>query len=237
MRHLGHSSLNTEQIMNDCVVAVDLVTLMEAPDVLAIRQTIAAIRPWLDNDSDSFRAAVLLLVGPALGFNIDRMAGRTRCPRLFVAVSTRRLFDNGVWEHDGGVYAWSSPDDDRFWNDVEVATGRLCRRRGPRGEIQWAAPGEWNKRYYYTSDDNNALAITYICDTEGAAKELLVPSIEQLPTPRSTRKNSMAVGKPADRLSVHPPLAAAEQVTNINPLVNHGATSSEVQLFPDAQWL
>lgn len=225
-------------MIDDCAVAVDLAILLETPDVLAIRQTIAAVRPELTYESDSFRAALLLLVGPGFGFNVDRMAGRTACPRLFVAVCTRRLFDNGVWEHSGAAYAWTSPDDERFWNDVDVATGKLCRRRSPAGRIEWAAPGEWKKKYDYTGDSDAALAVTYICDHEFAPTENTLPAIERPAPDRSKPARArVKVTRAAGQIGLRPQLAAAEPAPSETHFVTNHPLESGVQLFPHAQWL
>lgn len=143
----------------------ELRSVLCLPNVPAIRQTIARIRPELAEDSLSFRAAVLLLVGPALKFNVDRMAGRTNCPRAIAAACARRLFDNGVWQADGSVYTWKRPDDEHFWNDVAVAEGKLCRRTDRYGCIEWAPPGAWRKAYDFGAADP-ALTVSYLADGE-----------------------------------------------------------------------
>jgi hypothetical protein len=67
-----------------------------ALSVEAIRQEIAGFRPDLSESTPTYRAAVLLLLGPQLRFNIDRLTARTRYPRAQVAACARRLFDHGV---------------------------------------------------------------------------------------------------------------------------------------------
>ena len=143
----------------------ELRSVLCLPNVLEIRRVIAEIRPNLPADSLSFRAAVLLLAGPALNFNVDRLAGRTQCARPVVAACARRLFDNGVWRADGPVYSWRSPDDEAFWNDVAVAEGKLCRRTDRFGCIEWAAAGAWRKAYDFVASESS-LTVSYFAEGE-----------------------------------------------------------------------
>ncbi|MGH7467501.1 MAG: hypothetical protein ACRENP_05890 [Longimicrobiales bacterium] len=142
---------------------------MTTPNVPDIRRTLASVRPELLQDSLTFRAALLLMVGPAASFNVDRMAGRSQIPRSVVAACARRLFDNGVWKPDGPLYAWRSPDDDQFWFDVSVAEGQLCRRTDPLGRIEWAAPGSWRKPYEFDAEDPSTLSVSYRGERESTA--------------------------------------------------------------------
>src|SRR5688500_9714399 len=121
--------LTKETMHTNCAEAVTaLRAVLTTPNVPEIKQMLSQVRPELSPDTVTFRAAVLLLVGPAVGFNIDRLTVRTQAPRALVAACTRRLFDNGVWQPDGSVYTWTTPDDKAFWSDVAVAEGLLCRR-------------------------------------------------------------------------------------------------------------
>ena len=149
----------------------DLRAVLTVPDVPEIRRTLTQIRPDLAEDSLSFRAALLLLTGPTVSFNIDRLACRTQIPRSVVAACTRRLFDNGVWQHDGPAYAWRSADDAQFWSDVGVAEGQLCRRTDPLGRIEWANAGAWRKAYEFsvTETEPTPFSIAYSTEPERPA--------------------------------------------------------------------
>jgi hypothetical protein len=109
----------------------------------------------LEHDSIAFRAAVILLAGLEFGHNIDRIARRTGYDRAFVARVARRLTDNGVWKGGVTVADWSSSDEasGTFWNDVAVAEGKMCRRIGAAGQIEWAPAGFWNKDFQYVASD------------------------------------------------------------------------------------
>ena len=145
-----------------------------APNVQDIRQTLASIRPDLAHESPTFRAAVMLMMGPALNFNVDRLAARTGVPRAQAAVFTRRWFDNGVWQHEGPVYPWCSPNEPEFWNDVAVGEGKACRRGDKIDNIEWASPGVWRKSYDFVSKLENALSVAYADDS--AEPSVTLPS-------------------------------------------------------------
>lgn len=125
---------------------------------MTIRDFEARIRRYnsdLDSSSITFRSAVILLAGLEFGHNIDRVARRTGYDRPFVARVARRLIDNGVWNAGVTVADWSSSDEasGTFWNDVAVAEGKMCRRIGPTGQIEWAPAGFWNKSFLFVDPD------------------------------------------------------------------------------------
>jgi hypothetical protein len=149
-------------------------------------------QPGLAPDSPSFRAAVVLLAAPSCRLNIDLLALRTGYPRAFVAGCARRLYDNGVWSGGSAAYASSSPEDPRFWNDVAVATGRLCRRTDARGRPEWAPPGTWAKPYdFVDAAPGSGLAIAYLDPhppaggDEAPAVLCASPAVEPLAAPRT----------------------------------------------------
>jgi hypothetical protein len=124
------------------------------PSRMTVADFEARIRRYnsdLEPGSVSFRAAVILLASQEYGHNIDRIARRTGFDRGFVARVARRLIDNGVWNAGVTVADWSSSDEasGTFWNDVAVAEGKMCRRIGPGGQIEWAPAGFWNKNFQY----------------------------------------------------------------------------------------
>ena len=122
----------------------------------AARSAVARARPVLAPDSDEYGAALLLLLSRDSGFNVDRLTGRSRLPREFVARCLRRLADNGWWV-DGAVRCdWEAEGAtaDHFWLDVEVALGRRLRRVTEAGDLEWAPPHEgWVKEFEYASKD------------------------------------------------------------------------------------
>lgn len=147
-------------------------------------QRVRNARPDLSTDAPAFRAAVVLLAGPELRFNIDRIATRCALPRPWVAACVRRLVDNGVWVVGRAEYPWRGPDDPRFWNDAAVAEGRLLRRARDGGGVEWAPAGAWEKAYDFVgpqSDPGGALlyfdAAPECAGPEGSAPEADAPGI------------------------------------------------------------
>jgi hypothetical protein len=120
--------------------------------VAAIADRIRRYNSDIDSRTDRFRAAVLLLASVELGQNIDVLSRRTGFDRCFVARCARRLIDNGVWLGGKTEADWSSADEasGMFWNDVAVAEGKMCRRKGPDGSVEWAPAGFWNKSFQFT---------------------------------------------------------------------------------------
>lgn len=136
---------------------------------VSIRDLEARIRRYnsdLEKDSVTFRVAVILLAGVEYGHNIDRISRRTGVERAFVARVARRLTDNGVWKAGVTVADWSSTDEasGTFWNDVAVAEGKMCRRIGPTGQIEWAPAGFWNKSFHYVEQEEDARLSTLYLD-------------------------------------------------------------------------
>ena len=123
-------------------------------NLAAIAKISARIRrynPDVDPNSDTFKAAVLLLAALEYGQNIDVLARRTGFDRSLVARCVRRLIDNGVWQSGRAVTEWSPADEacGSFWNDVAVAEGKMCRRAAADGSLEWAPAGFWNKNFHF----------------------------------------------------------------------------------------
>lgn len=117
-----------------------------------LRAEVERARPDLPEGSAEFRAAVLLLLVCDGGFNVDRLAARTRFPREFVARCLRRLTDNGLWA-DGALWlAWREEGarSQAFWWDVDVALGRRLRRTTEDGTPEWAPLDGWVKEFEYS---------------------------------------------------------------------------------------
>lgn len=215
-----------------------------------IRRQIAGLRPDLNEATLTFRAAVLLLLGPQLRFNIDRLSSRTRYPRGQVAACTRRLFDHGVWRPEGPDYHWSSPADPRFWSDVAVAEGQLCRRIDRMGQVEWAEPGTWTKAYDFVTRDA-ALTTSYLetpptrASEEDDEPDLLRTAVVAVPEaveePRfeyaaTTRANGGFEEKAGEEKAGEPVGAGANDGPVRHKWVKmEGLRRSDP--FPDAQWL
>ncbi|HET6229400.1 MAG TPA: hypothetical protein VFE05_04920 [Longimicrobiaceae bacterium] len=128
----------------------------------ALMERISSHSRGLDPAAAAFRAAVVLLAGAETGFNVERLARRTGYPAHQVAAFVRRLVDHGVHEPCGR--AWTSPADERFWNDAGVAEGRLCRRLRPDGSPEWAPAGTWQRAYEYVGREEAGPVVSYLPD-------------------------------------------------------------------------
>jgi hypothetical protein len=213
----------------------DLGAVLTTAHVPEIRMMLAEIRPELSQDSLTFRAAVLLLTGPAAAFNIDRLACRTQMPRSVVAACARRLFDNGVWHPDGPVYAWQAPDDPKFWSDVAVAEGQLCRRLDRLGRIEWASAGAWRKAYDFGTRNQVSLSVEYSSFVDSDTLSGL-PDHARLPSAGKNGEDA-APGTPAnekvDRSGTRMPARTATPETGA-PWIE---SESSEPLFPGTVWL
>jgi len=144
--------------------------VVEAPSsarpTLTIRDLEARLRRYnsdLDPESETFKAACILMAGVAFGHNVDLLARRTGYARPLVSRVIRRLIDNGVWQGGRSEVDWSVEDEasGTFWNDVAVAEGKMCRRSGADGRTEWAPAGFWNKSFQY-GDDASRLSTLYL---------------------------------------------------------------------------
>lgn len=119
----------------------------------------------LDPSSPAFGAALVLIASAEYGQNVDMLARRTGLGRSFVARCARRLIDNGVWEGGRMIAEWEprNPATGTFWNDVAVAEGKMCRRTGPDGSLEWAPAGFWNKNFhFFDAEADNRLGNHYM---------------------------------------------------------------------------
>jgi hypothetical protein len=169
-----------------------------------IREFEARIRHYnsdLQPADPAFRAAVILLAGLEYGHNIDQLARRTGYDRALVARIARRLIDNGVWKSGVTVADWSSSDEasGTFWNDVAVAEGKMCRRIGGDGRIEWAPAGFWNKNFQFVDP--------------GADKRLDTLYLDALPEGQQQTTDAAATAEPT------PPghTATAETADDLTP--------------------
>jgi hypothetical protein len=159
----------------------------------------------------TFRAALLLLVGPAAKFNVDRMAWRTQIPRAMVAACARRLFDNG----------------------------QLCRRTDPLGRIEWAAPGSWRKSYEFNSEALPSLSVSYSCQTERTAPAEPEPIVEpsEAETPAEEAAQSASPKDTLRKARRRKPVVAVGGSAGVGESQWLGAAAPSQELFPGAAWL
>lgn len=131
------------------------------PAVSELRALVRSARPDLSDDSPESRGAVLLLMIPDTGPNVDRLALRTGFSRAFVAQCLRRLIDNALW-FDGELPPYLRADavsGPELWLDVEVALGRRLRRVGEDGRPEWARAGDWVKDFEYAGREPSATPV------------------------------------------------------------------------------
>ena len=117
----------------------------------SLRTRVAAMDPGVAAGTAGHDAALILLAASWIGQNVDRLARFTGVRRDVVARCARRLVDNGVWQEGSTVSLWvdNPADAESFRADAAVAAGRLCRRIGENGEMEWAPQGYWRKQYDY----------------------------------------------------------------------------------------
>lgn len=118
-------------------------------------------RPELPEDSEAFRAAVLLLLVGEMGLNVDKLVLRTRYPREYVSRCMRRAADNALWLDGVLTCTWSTDRarSEEFWWDVEVALGRQLRRIDGAGRVEWAPLDGWFKDFDYTGRRGDEKAV------------------------------------------------------------------------------
>jgi len=149
---------------------------VRAADALA---QVQRVRPGLAPDSADCRAAVVLLLVPGVGFNVERLVMRTGYPRGFVSLVLRRLADNAFWL-DGQVQAdWVGvgADAPSFWLDVDVALGKRLRRVSESGAPEWAPVGEWVTDFEYRGE---ASLSGPVCNAYRAAPEYAPEAVAPL---------------------------------------------------------
>jgi hypothetical protein len=229
---------------------------MDAPRPYPVRERTpvhvlqARIRRWqpdLAVDTDTYRAAVLLLAGLEYGQNLDLLARRTSFTRAFVAKAARRLIDNGVWQGGRTVVEWDLGEQasSAFWNDVGVAEGKLCRRMNEDGTIEWAPPGFWNKSYQYDDDDADARLDTVYHDAGRRTAETIPLADERVGSnqpgaaageavpataPVSSTTPPASTQPPAPATRPAPPQDSAEPTSDAQP-------PSLMEIFSDAVWI
>lgn len=203
-----------------------------------IKRHIAAFRPELNEATLTYRAAVLLLLGPQVRFNIDRLTSRTRYPRAQVAACARRLFDHGLWRPEGPDYRWSGCQDAEFWLDVAVAEGRLHRRVDGSGELEWAEAGTWRKAYDFVTRDAS-LTIAYVDAPVPAIRDAVETAqviSEKLERPAVAEERvEFAAALAGVAVLEKEPSHARARSTGPKWTRLDGLRRSD--LFPDAQWL
>lgn len=138
------------------------------PPLRILREQLHVSHPALPPTSPTAQAGLVVLAATYVGHNIDRIARYTGLDRHLVSRCARRLQDNGVWRDGRTVCDWHSTDH-TFWNDVGVAEGKLCRRIGATGAMEWASAGFWSKHCdYRETAPPGELAIRYHAPDERA---------------------------------------------------------------------
>lgn len=195
--------------------------------------------------SETFGAALVLLAGLEVGHNVDRIARRAGLARPFVSKCARRLIDNGVWSAGSTVARWIADPaaGDAFVRDVAVAEGRLLRRIGSGGRMEWAVAGAWTKHFEGGSTEEDRLSVTWTDSPQREAEAV----------PLAFEREDSAVNAPVLVAEVIQPTAAApvpavevpepvleeadeEDSTETEQGPGPEAPSLE-QVFSDAVWL
>lgn len=153
-------------------------------------------------ESETFRAALMLVAGLDVGPNPERISRRTGVPRPFASKCARRLIDNGVWSNGQTMGDWvASPEAvDAFARDVAVAEGRLLRRTDPAGRLEWAPPGRWTKSFDGTASAD-ALRSTWIDATPRPEMPMSLAEERDGAAPLGTVDSAPAAAAP---LGTHP---------------------------------
>jgi len=180
----------------------------------------------LERDSLTFKAALILMASTEFGHNVDVLARRTGLDRSLVARVARRLIDNGVWNAGVTVADWRCTDEasGTFWNDVAVAEGKMCRRIGPSGSIEWAPAGFWNKNFQFIEpDEEKSLAARYLDATPAdGGDEAAEPPGEDVPADPAPDLDAA----PEDRDSGPSDLATELETEVVGPLPGPPAVAS-----------
>jgi hypothetical protein len=187
--------------------------------------------------SDTYHAAILLIASAEMGQNLERLARRTGVPRPFASKCARRLIDNGVWAGGQTMSAWVSDPAAReaFAKDVAVAEGKLLRRTGPGGRMEWAPAGSWNKGYE-KSDENAGLSATYTDVAPRAEHAVALPSELETPVPaKPATADAAAPIAPADPVPVAAVPEPLEQ--DQGPSAPPRPAPSLEEIFSGAVWL
>lgn len=223
---------------------------MKGPEAWARR--VRSLGVEAPQDSETWRAALVLLGSQELGQNIDRLARRTGASRQEVSKWARRLVDNGVWQDGETVAQWTGDPtaSAAFLQDVGVATGRLLRRIGANGRMEWAEAGRWNKNFEREADDASSSATYRDAAPRATQPMALAEELERSSKSRVAAADVPEV-KPSDE-PVEPAQAAAEpsSVAEETAAADSPAASDSTedkqepedapsleQVFSDAVWL
>jgi hypothetical protein len=225
---------------------------VSVPQVLTARQVlenarglIGASRPTLETHSATYQAAVLLLVGGSVHFNVDRFARVAGFDRTFVAKAIRRLYDNGVLLGGELKRDWDETElTGSFWRDVAVAEGLLYRRESDGGEMEWGFPGSWWKAFDFgDTSQGSGSAVRYSYAVEEEEREATRPldaveaeaeEPEPLPVGLWESEPSWSLGSGSRRFA----MAGQSVVDSTSSRTPVGAVAQGgTELFPDAVWL
>jgi hypothetical protein len=247
MFNLFPPSEASETELESSELELDLEMEVERPETTIdmVRTRIAMLDSTLQQGSPDHDAALILVAAALTGQNIDRLARFTGLRREQVARCARRLVDNGVWREGNTVCRWiDTPEDtESFRADVAVAEGRLCRRMGTDGELEWAPQGYWRKHYEYVGPrgEEQSQVVCYHPHVEPIVQDLPYAEDEE-----DDDEELVPVGPPHPRQQAVPAPPASDEPA-APPVWLGGETadepwaqevdSPEAELFPDAVWL
>jgi hypothetical protein len=191
--------------------------------------------------SDSYQAAIMLIAAAELGQNLERLARRTGVPRPFASKCARRLIDNGVWSAGQTISPWVSDPGarDAFARDVAVAEGKLLRRVGPGGHLEWAPAGSWNKSFERSGEDAGLSTIYFDVAPRAEQPVPLASELENPSKPATPPANGVLRATPAAAPAPAPAApepAPPEPVEVAIPASTLPAPSLE-EVFSGAVWL
>jgi hypothetical protein len=187
--------------------------LAAPPTVDDLRGRIRRYNNGLDPSGQTFRAALVLLAGSAMGQNVEGLARRTGLDRAFVSRCARRLIDNGVWVGGRVVADWSAENtaSGTFWNDVAVAEGKMCRRVRADGSLEWAPAGFWNKNFHFIDPDADSRLGNQYLDPSGP--ETHPAAGTETPDGSAEAGNPVPADGSGERAPGAPPPEAADSVS------------------------
>lgn len=159
--------------------------------------------------TDACQVALMLVASVDIGHNVERLARRTGSSRQLVSKAARRFIDSAVWA-DGrtiGLWVTDPTAGDAFLRDVDVGLGRLLRRIGPAGGMEWAEPGRWTKSFD-PDEQAEAPAATYV-DAPPRPAEPIALAEEREPARPAARSDQAQPAAPAAAEPAPAPLPTA----------------------------
>lgn len=87
------------------------------------------LEPGIEEGSDNFNTALMLLASVVVGANQRKIASFTKLPISFISPRAKRLRENQVWQGGKVACEWFEKDGGSiaFWCDALVAEGLVKR--------------------------------------------------------------------------------------------------------------